>query len=172
MSDKILDVWRLLWPDGLPVSEFERALMMARLVNVAVPPVAGQITEPDKVLTANDAAEVLGVTGSAVHYMIKVGRLKASKSKGQYTIRLSDPNELAATRGQKRRRRRGGKAQTVVAADGRVSVTAAAKALGRSAQSVRDWIRLGKLPAEKVGKVWMVAGADIQKALHEERSPQ
>lgn len=86
MENKILDVWRLLWPDGVPASEYERALAVTQLADGA-PPVPRQIfppTSPPKAreLSTIKAAKLLGVSRSYIQKMVARGELKPTQNFG------------------------------------------------------------------------------------------
>jgi len=50
-----------------------------------------------------------------------------------------------------------------------VSVTAAAKELGLSNNRVRELIRAGKLPAQKLGREWAIIREDLEEFKNTER---
>lgn len=66
-------------------------------------------------LSVTEAAEMLGVTRAAVHYLIRVGAIAAQRIGKQYVIHIEEARRLkndAAWRNRRRLRGRGVRAKT------------------------------------------------------------
>lgn len=155
MSDRILDVWRLLWPDGMPAEEYEKALNMARLVNIAAAP-PGKSAPPDEAVTTQEAARELGVTVNGVLGMVKRGGLRAFKVGSRLAIRRTDLAEFLKT--YRKRRSVHAKATLAVVSAGEpsnetetLSGSAAARELGVTSSTIHYAVAKGALAATRTG---------------------
>lgn len=170
-ADRILEVWRLLWPGQMPEGEYEKALMMARLVNVAGSASlngsasASHITvgppAPDELVSTTEAGKLLGISAGGVQYLVRTGALKSTRDGRRYLVRRVD---LEAHRPRLLRRKR--VAMGVSAPGEFLSVQQAAKILGIGQDTVCIWIKAGKLKAERKGtgkrSPWRIDAADVE----------
>lgn len=84
MSHAIVDVWKLLWPNGINTSDYEAAYKMAELVtavqNTSVEPTEFKphIVEQTDFLTTQEAAKTLGLTKESVYAIVRSGKISAT----------------------------------------------------------------------------------------------
>lgn len=85
MSNKIVDVWKLLWPNGISKANYERAVKMVGFVEKLRQPKSVKIKEfkprlvPDEgYMTTEQVSKSLGVTKDVVYIAVKKGHLSAT----------------------------------------------------------------------------------------------
>lgn len=88
MSPIIVNVWKLLWPDGIIVSDYEKAFKMFEILETLHEPqtVKEKIIERLKpisvsnsgYLTTEQVAKDIGVTKDTIYFAVKKGYLAAT----------------------------------------------------------------------------------------------
>lgn len=88
MDERVLAVWRVLWPKAIPEHEYEAALMQAELVGATgrkpeprpapASPAAG--AEDEDLIETKDAARILGLSKQAFGDRVRRGMLKRHPS--------------------------------------------------------------------------------------------
>lgn len=101
MDSRVLEVWRLAWPNGIPPHEYETALQFASLTRIIgrepdAPPERASITPADAI-TAQEAAKILGVSPATVYLWAKTGKLKPQQGE-RLVFSRKDVDAFKATR--------------------------------------------------------------------------
>lgn len=96
MSQRIPEVWRLLWPKSIPSSEYETAWHMAALAKTigAKRELVVEASAPEEMISTTAAAKILGVTRDRAWKMARDGLLPSEQAGGtlrkSYRIKRSD----------------------------------------------------------------------------------
>lgn len=153
MDERVLAVWRVLWPKAIPEHEYETALLQANLISTA-----GRKAEPKEApaperkaappldapgdlltVTVAEAAQLRGVTPQTVSQLIKSGTLVSYGGRPQRVSRAA-LLALAPPKGGPSR----GRTADATPRD-LISTAEAARLLGLDLTSVSKRVRMGKL---------------------------
>lgn len=88
MRNTTVDMWKILWPNGISVGQYERAFKILGFVEKFRPPRAIQIKHkkfkpklvPDiDYLTPTQASKALGVSKDVIYWAVKKGHMSATR---------------------------------------------------------------------------------------------
>lgn len=99
--------WRALYPNGIPLSDFDVAALMALVALGPAPstvtplvatPTTTPTTTPPSLVGTNAVATRLGLTRGAVSWLVRHGRLQVASRRGRHLLFHPQAVEQEATR--------------------------------------------------------------------------